>query len=212
MPLRASFFIDGFNVYHSIKAALADGAITHGRWLDYRALCTSYLGLIGPGTTVSSIQYFSALAWHRPGDAAKRHKLLMEVMKDQGIEVILGNFKRKDIRCQATCHQKFVSYEEKETDLNIGLRLMASFHKDECDVAVIISGDTDLLAVVREALTTYPTKEIVLAFPYKRHNNHYRSIAPLRTIKIPAQRYEDFQLADPVRLISGRDIAKPVGW
>lgn len=143
---KVSFFIDGFNVYHSIKAALDDGSIPNGKWLDYKSLCTSYLGLVAKDAQLGSINYFSAIATHIPA-AALRHRVLLEVMRDQGINVILGNFKRKTITCRAPggCGLQFNSHEEKETDLNIGLGLIGAFLADECDVAIVVSGDTDLL-------------------------------------------------------------------
>ena len=207
---RVSFFIDGFNVYHSVKQALTDKVITHGKWLDFKALCQSYLGFIGREATLARIHYYSALATHIPASAL-RHRQLLEVLSDQGIDVVLGNFKRKEIICRALCRQKFTSYEEKETDLNIGLGLLSSFHNDECDVAVIVSGDTDLLAAVRQAKCLYPSRLIVVAFPYRRHNNHFLAHAD-RTVKIPAVRYQQYQLADPVILSTGSSVSKPLAW
>lgn len=211
MP-NVSFFIDGFNVYHSIKEALNDGSITNGKWLDYRALCTSYLGLVGKDAQLASVNYFSAIATHIP-DAAIRHRALIEVMKDQGINITLGNFKRKTITCRASggCGLPFNTHEEKETDLNIGLSLVGSFHANSCDVAVIVSGDTDLLAAIRQAKTLFPLKRIFIAFPYKRFNNNFQSFVD-QTIKIPAARYAQYQLPNLVPLSNGRTVSKPTGW
>ena len=209
MP-RVSFFIDGFNVYHSIKEALGDGLITNGKWLDYRALCQSYLGLIGKDATLANVNYYSAIATHIP-DAALRHKSLIEVIRDQGINVTLGNFKRKEVTCRAQCRLRFTTHEEKETDLNIGLGLVGAFHADSCDVAVIVSGDTDLIAAIRQAKLLFPSKRIFMAFPYKRHNNYFQSFVD-QTIKIPALRYQQFQMPASVQLNSGKTISKPVGW
>jgi uncharacterized LabA/DUF88 family protein len=215
MPaLRVSFFIDGFNVYHSIKAAISDGSITSGKWLDFKALCESYIGLVGSGHTdgaiLSKVHYYSALAHHIPA-AAHRHRSLIDVLTDQGVDVVLGNFKRKDIRCRAQCQQIFTAHEEKETDLNIGLGLVSAFHTNECDVAVIMSGDTDLLAAIRQAKSLFPNNRLCVAFPYKRFNNHFRSFVD-QTIKIPAVRYQQYQLPDPFSLSTGGTISKPPSW
>jgi hypothetical protein len=46
---RTAFLIDGFNLYHSAREA---GKATRGhgtKWLDIRALCESYLHLVGSG-------------------------------------------------------------------------------------------------------------------------------------------------------------------
>jgi uncharacterized LabA/DUF88 family protein len=173
MP-SASFFIDGFNVYFSVKQALRDGVITHGKWLDYRALCQNYLGFVGRDTTLAVIHYYSAIATYRPS-SMQRHREFIEVLKDYGIDVVLGNFKKKEILCRAVCGLKFTSYEEKETDLNIGLGILKAFLTNECDTAVIVSGDTDLLAAVRHAKELFPAMRIITAFPYRRHNDHFKA-------------------------------------
>ncbi len=79
MSHRISFLIDGFNVYHSIKQAISDKIIKCGKWLDYRALCTSYLGLIDSDPVLASVYYFSAVTLHFP-EAAKKHHLLLDVL------------------------------------------------------------------------------------------------------------------------------------
>lgn len=74
MTNRTAFIIDGFNLYHSVRQASHDlGLGEKGtKWLDIRALCSSYLHVIGGAAQLANIYYFSALATHleatKPGD------------------------------------------------------------------------------------------------------------------------------------------------
>jgi hypothetical protein len=71
---RVSFFIDGFNVYHSIKQAIDRRVITNGKWLDYRRFCENFVPLFGTGSQIAEIHYFSALATFLAPDVVVRHK------------------------------------------------------------------------------------------------------------------------------------------
>ncbi len=95
LMIRVSFLVDGFNLYHSVRNAQKDlGKST--KWLDIRALCTSYLSTIatsiGKWTELGDIFYFSALARHleaKSPDVTKRHKAYLSCLKDTGIVVEL---------------------------------------------------------------------------------------------------------------------------
>jgi uncharacterized LabA/DUF88 family protein len=216
MPERVSFLIDGFNVYHSVKDALAAKQITHGKWLDYRALCAGLLRDVGnfePNAQIAKIRYFTAFASYLSNtqpDVVPRHKTFIAALEFLGIEVVLGNFKQKKPTC-GNCKTKYVAHEEKETDVNIAIHLIKIFLEDECDTAVIISGDTDLIPALKMAKLLFPQKKVAIGFPFKRVNNHFTQIADF-TFKIKAGRYEKDQLPDPVILSNGNRLVKPASW
>lgn len=115
---RTGFFVDGFNLYHSLVQASDDLSGRPTRWLDLRSLLSSYLPGIGGGATLERIHYFSALATHmdhrRPGTTA-RHRRFIDCLQACGIRVELGRFKRKDVHC-SRCNTIKPHYEEKETE------------------------------------------------------------------------------------------------
>jgi hypothetical protein len=78
---RATFLIDGFNLYHSVKlASYALGLNEAGtKWLDLTSLCQSYLHLFGKSAVLHEIYYFSAFAKHLEAskpDVTARHAAL----------------------------------------------------------------------------------------------------------------------------------------
>jgi hypothetical protein len=98
--MRVCFLIDGFNLYHSVRAAERDLGTGPLRWLDLPALCSTLVSsAIGPGAKLSGIHYFSALAKHleaRKPDVVRRHRTYIAALEANGVEVYLANFKKKD--------------------------------------------------------------------------------------------------------------------
>lgn len=68
---RTVFLVDGFNLYHSVRAAqrrLRGNPST--KWLGIRRLCQQQLHVVGTDERISGIHYFSALATHLEGVVA----------------------------------------------------------------------------------------------------------------------------------------------
>jgi len=210
---RTAFFVDGFNLYHSLLEATRDLGGQPTKWLDITGLLSSYLPVIGGGAALERIYYFSALATHmdnrRPGTTA-RHRLFIECLQARGIRVELGRFKRKDVHC-STCNTMKLHFEEKETDVAISVRLLEVLHNDAADTAVLVTGDTDLAPAVRTARKLFPGKEICFAFPYKRRNSELEKLVS-KHFYIRKERYVQHRLPDPFTLPSGRQVTKPAGW
>jgi uncharacterized LabA/DUF88 family protein len=212
---RVTFLIDGFNLYHSVKNASRDlglrGAGT--RWLNIWALCASYISIFGRAARLSEIYYFSALATHLEAanpDVTRRHRRYIECLEDTGVTVEMGRFKAKDVRCPS-CHSKIIRHEEKETDVAISIKLLELCILDQCDVAVIITGDTDVAPAIRSVLRLFSDKRIVVGFPYRRHNAELKLLAH-QAFDIKKERYQQYQFPDPFTLTDGRAIAKPPLW
>jgi uncharacterized LabA/DUF88 family protein len=207
------YLIDGFNLYHSLSDAADDLGVTT-KWLDIKSLCQSYLpSIVGQGATLKSIYYFSALAKHResidPG-VTKRHRVLLKCLEDTGIVIELSRFKPKTVKCPK-CKKYYVKHEEKETDVSIALKLFEVFMTNECDVAIIVTGDTDLAPAFRSAQNLFPTKKILFGFPYRRKNKELAQLAP-DSFRIRAKQYIRYQFADPHIMINGIQVNKPNSW
>lgn len=212
---RTAFFIDGFNLYHSVKTASYDLGLNGlgTRWLDVRALCGSYLSAVGNNAQIVDVYYFSALARHIEAfspDVVTRHQILIECLKSTGVIVELARFKKKIISC-TSCGQNIKRYEEKETDVAIAAKLMEVLILDQCDTAILVTGDTDLGPAVRTAQRLFPHKTIGFLFPYKRHNREMEKLSPLQ-IDIKKETYVRYQFRDPHITPKGKVLRKPPTW
>ena len=209
---RTEFIIDGFNLYHSLREAARLSGGRGTKWLNARGLCESYLQLVGSNASIEAVYYFSALATHLeatdPG-ITRRHRSLLDCLRSTGVQIELSRFKPKTIRCEH-CGHTITRHEEKETDVAIAARLLESFHSDECDTVIIVSGDSDLAPAVRTAQKLFPEKTIGFAFPYRRKSNELAQLAPL-SFKINRKQYLKHQFPETVE-IPGTTIQKPLDW
>ena len=73
---KVMFFIDGFNVYHSIKANQKNNKLL---WLDYSALAEQFTR---KGDILSTVHYFTAYATWKP-HSMRRHKKFVDAFREQ---------------------------------------------------------------------------------------------------------------------------------
>lgn len=230
--MRVAFVVDGFNVYHSIKAAERKVG-QRLRWLDLNGLCQALLSSVfGAGHTCAGVFYYSALANHltpRNPHVIQRHRNYIAALKSTGVSVTTATFKRKDREESLRyCLVRFGrsrkcwripipgvrisirTHEEKETDVAIAAKLFELLHTGAVDAVVLITGDTDLAPAIRTAKAIFPGSMVCVGLPYNRHNRELERIAS-KSFKISPLLYISSQLPDPV--ISGTAILNcPKRW
>jgi len=209
---RIAFLIDGFNLYHSVLHLQKYFGI-RTKWLDIYSLCKSYVPLFGSEAELTSVHYFSALPYYLSStdpDKIDRHEKYLSCLKNSGIIIELGRFKEKETLCKK-CGSIFLKHEEKETDVAIGITLSTLLFKDECEIAIIMSGDTDLSAAVKRLQPMFLDKKIIFAFPYARKNKELSKLAP-GSFSIGKKQYIRYQFPNPVTLKNGTIINKPLSW
>ena len=230
--MRVSFLVDGFNLYHSIRAAERATDFRPLRWLDLRALCATLISSgFGPGARLEGVYYFSALAHHlqRP-DVVRRHRALLDALEDTGVHLSLARFKKKTTRASLSRCQFILpgkrrklrlpfprvlvavkGFEEKETDVAIAVKMLELAHSGRTDCLVLVSGDTDLCPGVDGIRRMLPSIGLRVAFPYERYNKDLDRRADGR-FRISPRIMAANQFPDPYILKSGRVVAKPPNW
>lgn len=209
---RVTFLIDGFNLYHSILRLKRDTGYST-KWLNIASLCSSYIHLFGKDAQLEAIHYFSALPFYlkqSQPDKIRRHQNYISCLEDKGVFIELGRFKQKDVYCDK-CKSMILKHEEKETDVAIAIKLLEVFFTDSCEIAIIVSGDTDLTPAVEKCKTLFKNKKVIFAFPYARKNKELALLAP-ESFSISKNQYIKHQLENPVQLKNGASIHKPPLW
>lgn len=203
------FFVDGFNLYHALDN-LPSGK-DHKRYHKYKWISLTQLVrcFITKQDVIAGIDYFTTLATWDAGKVA-RHLLFIKAQENEGVNIIYGQFKRKDKYC-LLCKKWFVSVEEKQTDVNIALRLFQLAVQDRYDRAVIISGDTDLLPAVKAVQTTYPGKSIGVLIPIGRASDDFKKQADFHH-KMKEKHLASSVLPDPLTLKDGTVLNCPANW
>jgi uncharacterized LabA/DUF88 family protein len=166
---RTVFLVDGFNLFHSVlDAERVVGRSLHR--LDVASLCASYLHVLPGRTTHPSVVYFTALAHHlerrRPGQRAHQMGYL-SALRATGVDVRLGRFKAKTLTCPS-CGRRFTRFEEKETDVALGVQLVESALLGAFDTLVLVSGDGDLVPALAAARRLAPSRTLAVALPFGR--------------------------------------------
>jgi uncharacterized LabA/DUF88 family protein len=211
---KVVLLVDGFNLYHSLAEAQHD---SHGRttkWLDLRALCSSFLPVagrvVGDRAELGPIHYFSASPTHRSQGKIDRHALYTRCLSATGVCIHLGRFKRKSGTCPH-CGRSYSTHEEKETDVAIACMLFEVLTSDSADVVILMTGDTDLAPAVSTCKRLFPAPPVFFAFPYRRANSELRKLAP-ESFSVKLRSYLSNQFPDPLVLADGTSIAKPGVW
>ena len=171
--IRTTVYIDGQNLYHSIKELNRPEL----NWVNYWSLSES---LLRKNEELIEVNYFTASPTWLP-DQLVKFRVHMKALNHVGVNIIYGLFKDKFLQCPK-CGRRYSTKEEKETDINIGLRLVTDGMRDLYDRAILISADTDLKAALETAQHLCEDKEIFVAAPQGRRNRA-RDLQPRYEIK-----------------------------
>jgi len=194
---RCAFLVDGLNLHHS---ALDAEAVVGRRLrrLDVASLCGSYIHALPGRSAITTIDYFSAVAHHREAghpSTVARQVAYFSALQTAGVDVHLGQFKAKTLVCPL-CGGRYLAWEEKETDVAIGARLLELLARDRCDTAVLMTGDTDLVPAMRAGRRLRPDKRLGVIQPYRRVNRELSRSADF-ALTIRAANYARHQLSAP---------------
>ncbi len=104
--------------------------------------------------------------------------------------VVMGHFKRKVTKCRV-CNREFETHEEKETDVNIGIHVVADALLNRFDRALIISADTDLNPVVSLLRREVKGKFIDIVAPPGRMSRNSSALFAITNGKIATSQLPD---------------------
>lgn len=167
--MRANVYVDGFNLYYSaLRWRFPDC-----KWLDVRALAQLLLS----GEEVADVKYFTARVSSEPDNPNlhRRQQSYLRALAATGVEPIYGNFQtqtrwmRRETPCitpgciTAGARERVVYREEKGSDVNLGAHLLMDAFQKRCDLAAVITNDTDLLEPIRMAREELGIKIMLLA-------------------------------------------------
>ena len=78
---------------------------------------------------------------------------------------IRDRFKSDNKDCKK-CGNSYVSYNEKMTDVNIATHIMSDYYEENFDMAMVISGDTDLLPPIKMINENGKNKRVFVCLLY----------------------------------------------
>lgn len=157
--LRTIVYIDGFNLYYG-----AVRATPTLKWLDLDRFCR----YLRPHDDLRTIRYFSAMV--DGPTKANQEAYLRALSTTPSVEIILGKFKRKRVRCGVTSctwtgDKLYQIPQEKRTDVNIAIFMLDDAYRDACDHLILFSGDSDLVPALNMVKLRFPKKKITVYVP-----------------------------------------------
>lgn len=148
--MRTAIYVDGFNLYFGALKG------TPHKWLNIQAMVQGHLR---PHHQIVGLKYFTAKLNARPGDPHLQqrqeiyHRALLTV---PSTEIILGHYLTKPVMMPLVnpvpgmpAYVQVLKTEEKGSDVNLATAMVHDAHLGRFDCAIVISGDSDLLAPVQ---------------------------------------------------------------
>jgi uncharacterized LabA/DUF88 family protein len=172
---RVIAYVDGFNLYHGLRARFQHRYL----WLDLAELVRR----LRPRDSIVAVRYFTALVRNDPLAEARQQVYLsaLEAHCGQPLDIVHGRYQAKQQECRS-CGATWISYEEKETDVNIAVSLMADAASSAADIALLISADSDLCPAIRKVRAVSASVGsrlgIVAVFPPRRYSHELKALVP----------------------------------
>lgn len=211
---RVTAYVDGFNLYFGLN----DSNLRHFLWLNIRALAEN---LLLQHQELKCVRYFTArISGSRKGDSHRTAQLRDVKRKRQSdyLEALgtlpdfvlhEGHFLSKQQKC-LNCGDRWEVYEEKMTDVQIATQLLTDAFQNVFDVALLISGDSDLVPPVAMVRRLF-RKRVVVCFPPKRRSINLAKAANA-SLDIPLGVLGASLLPDPVVKPDGSKLFRPSQW
>lgn len=206
--MRANVYVDGFNLYYGIK-----------RWPQYKWLdLECMVRRVFPNDEINLIRYFTAhVSGRRDRFApARQQAYLRALAANPMIRIHKGFFRAHQVSMRlanptpdGNAWATVWRTEEKGSDVNLATYLLLDAVKDRCQMAVVVSNDSDLREPIRQVRQT-PFNIVVWAVnPFqwpktKMGSDHH--------IDLKVADIRDCQLPDTVITPNGGAVTRPTEW
>lgn len=202
---RVIVYVDGFNFYYGLKSN------RHWKryyWLDIVKLFSLFLR---DNQELVCVKYFSARTTNTD-KSLNQNAFFQANCENPSFKLVLGKYLRKEITC-FKCGNIIHTFEEKESDVRIATQIVNDANRGLCDIAIIVSADSDMLPAVELAVES--GVKVFIYFPPFQHSNALANATSNSPIFL--QRYESrFRvciLPDVVHLkASDFDLSIPAKW
>ncbi len=199
---RVIVYVDGFNLYFGMLEAGFDNC----KWLNIKVLSE---GLLKANQEIVEIKYFTSSVNNNP-EKQKKQITYLEALESVGIKIYYGNYQSSNVHCKK-CNNIWKKYNEKMTDVNIATQILIDAYQDNYDMAMLMSGDSDLVPPILAVNEMFKNKRVFVAFPPKRHSSSV-AIHAKGSLTIGRKKLLESQFAMKVQKNDGYVLEKPLDW
>jgi len=220
MERRAVFFIDGFNLYHSLDN---NPYFRKYKWLNLWRFCEH---LLFPNDKLVEVLYFTAYTDWNP-DRQARHHTYVSINQHHGCNVIFGQFQERTRISRALCAspclppsgkkhcgREYLAHEEKMTDVNIAVNILKACVKKTCDAVYLLSGDNDLVPALETARELHSDIRIRVVLPINAKAKKLMTLCRdkgFKYMRIKEEHLAKSQFPDQV-ILEDKTYTKPINW
>ena len=213
---RISVFIDGFNLYHAIDRHLS----ARYKWCNLKKLAEQFID--GEKEEIGKVYFVTAYCiWDN--EKLVRHKNYVKALRQNGIYTIKGNYRKvqRTFRIPMQIEEcvpieilkiieKLVyrTHEEKETDVNIALKIVEEAFLNHYDHAIILSGDSDLIGAIKTVKKHFPDKEFTNLLPIKAKGKIIGKVCG-KQYQITKKHFDEALMPEEINLENGEIIKMP---
>lgn len=210
---RVVFYVDGFNFYYGIKNMSKHKPDWRKfYWLDLVQFFSEFLK---EDEELVTVNYFTA----RPKNKGKmvRQNMLMNCNKavnGNKLKIHYGKYQDKTMTCRASegCGKEYMHWEEKQTDVNLAIKIVEDCHNEICDKIVLVSGDSDFLPPLKLVKKYYNNIETLVLFPPTKYTHSIVQLGqPCLSLEQHKPKWNKARMEEVVE-INGKEYRKPTEW
>ena len=124
--------------------------------------------------------------------------------------IYYGHYQSQVEQCRI-CGHSYPYANEKMTDVNIAVEILTDAYSDKFDMALLITGDSDLVPPIRAVHKLFNNKRVFVAFPPNRFNISVKDAAK-GSLMIGRKKLKDSQFAEKVKKKDGFVLMRPTEW
>lgn len=164
-----------------------------------------------PNQELIAVKYFSA----KPSNidqSLRQNAFFQANQENPKFRLILGKYLKKEITC-FKCGNVIHTHEEKETDVRIATQIVADAYQKNCDAAIVVSADSDMIPAIE--LATQARQKVFVYFPPNQYSSNLASmgIGQPTHLKRYESRFRSSLFPDIVHLVvSDYDLNIPKRW
>jgi uncharacterized LabA/DUF88 family protein len=215
---RVIFYVDGFNFYYGLKEMTKHSPDWRKfYWIDIVKLFSTFLE---EDEELVAVNYFTARPKNK-GKMERQNNLMAcnKAINGDKLKLFYGKYQDKSMVCRADdgCGKSFMHWEEKQTDVNLAIKIVEDCHNEICDKIVLVSGDSDFLPPMKLVKNIYSNIELMVLFPPHKYTNSLASLGiPAIDLSKYKPRWNKALLEDVVDLTkpdgSPKTFRKPTEW
>lgn len=199
---KVNVYIDGFNFYYGLKAK---------QWRKYYWLdIVAFYELFMKENQILNKVYYCTAKPTNLDKKSRQNAFFKANSLNPKFQLIYGKFLEKELNFGGN---KYITFEEKQTDVNIAVNLLRGVFLSQCDSYIIVSGDSDLAPAIKLAREIDPTHKIFVHFPPERNSiTLERCCDAIIHLHRYEARFNKCLLSDVISLPNGNEITRPIHW